>query len=111
MPFEYNVASYTLHLIGLYSVRYGKIVLTLTGRERRKFMANQIHVTKRPNGSWAVKQPDNQRASKICNTQAEAKQIAIGIAKNQGLEMIVHGVDGKIREANSYGNDPFPPKG
>ena len=29
MPFEYNIASYTLHLIGLYSVRYGKIVLTL----------------------------------------------------------------------------------
>ena len=74
-------------------------------------MANQIHVTKRSNGSWAVKQPDNQRASKICNTQAEVKQIAIDIAKNQGLEMIVHGVDGKIREANSYGNDPFPPKG
>ena len=111
MPFEYNIVSYTLHLIGLYSVRYGKIVLTLTGRERRKFMGNQIHVTKRPDGSWAVKQPDNQRAYKICNTQAEAKQIAIGIAKNQGLEMIVHGVDGKIREENSYGNDPFPPRG
>lgn len=65
MSFEYNVATYTLHLIGLYSVRYGKIVLTLTGRERRKFMANQIHVTKRPDGSWAVKQPDNQRASTL----------------------------------------------
>ena len=38
MPFEYNIAAYTLHLIGLYSVRYGKIVLTLTGRERRKFI-------------------------------------------------------------------------
>ena len=74
-------------------------------------MANQIHVTKRPNGSWAVKQPGKQRASKICDTQAEAKQVAIDIAKNQGLEMIVHGVDGKIREANSYGNDPFPPRG
>lgn len=73
-------------------------------------MGDQIHVTlkKRQLGS---KQPENQRASKICNTQAEAKQIAIDIAKNQGLEMIVHGVDGKIREANSYGNDPFPPRG
>ena len=29
MPFEYYIASYTLHLIGLFSVRYGKIVLTL----------------------------------------------------------------------------------
>lgn len=30
MPFEYNIVSYTLHLIGLYSVRYGKIVLTFS---------------------------------------------------------------------------------
>ena len=74
-------------------------------------MSNQIHVTKRPNGNWAIKQPDNQRASKICNTQAEAMQVAIGIAKNQGLEMVVHGVDGRIREKNTYRKDPFPPKG
>ena len=56
MPFEYNVATYTLHLIGLYSVRYGKIVLIFNGRERRKFMGDQIHVTLK-NGSWVVKQP------------------------------------------------------
>ena len=74
-------------------------------------MGNQIHVTKRSNGTWVVKQPGKQKASAICDTQAAAKQVAIGIAKNQGLEMIVHGVNGKIREANSYGNDPFPPRG
>ena len=74
-------------------------------------MGNQIHVTKGQNGDWIVKQPDNQRASAICATQAEAKQVARTIAKNQGLEMVVHGVNGKIRETNSYGNDPFPPRG
>ena len=26
-------------------------------------------------------------------------------------EMVVHGTDGRIREKNSYGNDPYPPKG
>lgn len=44
-----------------------------------------------------MKQPENQRASKICHTLA-ARDVAIGIAKNQGLEMVVHGVNGKIRE-------------
>lgn len=74
-------------------------------------MRKEIHVTKGQDGNWRVKQPDNQRASKICETQAEAKQVARTIAKNQGLEMVVHGVNGKIRETNSYGNDPFPPRG
>lgn len=74
-------------------------------------MADQIHVTPTGNGSWKVKQPDNQRASAICDTQAEAIAVARGIAKNQGLEMVVHRGDGTIREKNSYGNDPFPPRG
>lgn len=74
-------------------------------------MVRQIHVTKTEDGSWKVKQPGNQRASAICGTQAEAKQVATSIAKNQGLEVVIHGVNGKIRETNSFGNDPFPPRG
>ncbi len=29
----------------------------------------------------------------------------------QLAERIIHGEDGKIRQKNSYGNDPYPPKG
>lgn len=36
MYFEEGIASYTLHLIGLYSVRYGKIVLTLKWSRKEK---------------------------------------------------------------------------
>jgi hypothetical protein len=25
--------------------------------------------------------------------------------------LYIHGQDGRIRERNSYGNDPYPPKG
>ncbi|MCI5039252.1 MAG: DUF2188 domain-containing protein [Donghicola eburneus] len=25
--------------------------------------------------------------------------------------MLIHGENGRIRERNTYGNDPFPPKG
>nr|MDC2856665.1 DUF2188 domain-containing protein [Ningiella sp. W23] len=38
-------------------------------------------------------------------------QWAKGVAQNQKSELYVHGKDGKIREKNSYGNDPHPPKG
>lgn len=73
-------------------------------------MGNQIHVTKQ--GSiWAVKQEGTQRASTVCETQNKARERAIEIAKNQGKEVVVHGVNGKIHEKNSYGNDPYPPRG
>ncbi|MDD3145477.1 MAG: DUF2188 domain-containing protein [Candidatus Gracilibacteria bacterium] len=73
-------------------------------------MTKQIHVTATKNG-WKVKQPDNSKASAITTNKSEAIEKATNIAKNQGLEMIWHGKDGKIQGRNSYGNDPFPPKG
>ena len=33
------------------------------------------------------------------------------IAINQRSEVLIHGENGRIRERNSYGNDPHPPKG
>ena len=74
-------------------------------------MRKEIHVTKGQDGSWRVKQPSNQKASAVCETQANAKEVAKVIAQNQGLEMYVHGINGKIREKFSYGHDPFPPRG
>ena len=79
--------------------------------EKGEEMGSQIHVTKTEDGTWKVKQPDNQRASAICKTQSEATKVATSIAKNQGLEVVIHGMDGKIREKNSFGNDPYPPRG
>ncbi|RAI81981.1 DUF2188 domain-containing protein [Macrococcoides caseolyticum subsp. hominis] len=73
-------------------------------------MPNQ-HVTRNPDGTWNVIGEGNSKATKIHDTQAEAKKHAIEIAKNQGTEAIIHGRDNKIRERNSYGDDPYPPKG
>lgn len=39
-------------------------------------------------------------------TQKEAIKIATEIAKNQKNEVVIHN-QGRIREKNSYGNDPF----
>ena len=33
------------------------------------------------------------------------------IARNQESELLIHGQNGRIRARDSYGNDPFPPKG
>jgi len=44
-------------------------------------------------------------------TQREAIDVATQIARNQQAELFVHGQDGKIRNRNSYGNDPPSRKG
>ncbi|EKD40990.1 MAG: hypothetical protein ACD_74C00087G0003 [uncultured bacterium] len=67
------------------------------------------HVVKHPKG-WAVKGEGNVKATKVTTTQKQAIEIAQDIARNQGSDTKVHGVDGKIRAGNSYGNDPCPPK-
>lgn len=71
-------------------------------------MANQ-HVTPKGN-AWQVIGAGNSRATKITSTQREAISIARKIAQNQHSELVIHGMNGRIREKNSYGNDPCPPK-
>lgn len=69
------------------------------------------HVTPHKDGGWQVKGAGNSRATARTSTQAEAYQIAKAIATNKHSEVVVHGKNGRIREKNSFGNDPFPPKG
>ena len=74
-------------------------------------MGKDQHVTPHPDGGWQVKGAGNQKATVRTDTQAEAIQIARGIARNQESELVIHGRDGQIREKDSYGHDPYPPEG
>lgn len=69
-----------------------------------------IHVVKNGN-NWNVKQENAKRSSGIYGTQREAIDRAREIARNNNQEVAIHGVNGKIREKHSYGNDPYPPRG
>lgn len=65
-----------------------------------------------PNGEkWSVRRAGAERASGTYTTQQEAIDKAKSLAKSQGTELYIHERDGRIRERNSYGRDPFPPKG
>ena len=68
------------------------------------------HVVKRDDG-WAVRGAGNQRDASHHRTQSEAERAARDIPINQRSEVLFHGENGRIRERNSYGNDPHPPKG
>ena len=74
-------------------------------------MGKEQHVTTHPDGGWQVKGAGNSRATVRTNTQSEAIKIARDIAINQKSEVVNHRTNGQIRDKNSYGNDPFPPRG
>lgn len=60
---------------------------------------------------WAVRGAGNEKSTSMHDTQADAIDRARDIARNQQSELLIHGRDGQIRARDSYGNDPFPPKG
>jgi uncharacterized protein YdaT len=68
------------------------------------------HVVPHPDG-WAVKSEGASKASSVHSTQKEAISRGREVAQNQGSELFIHGRDGQIRERDSHGNDPHPPKG
>ncbi|WP_165045893.1 DUF2188 domain-containing protein [Dysgonomonas sp. ZJ709] len=73
-------------------------------------MRKNQHVVKTQEG-WGVKGEKNTRVTQNFDTQKEAIEKAREIAINQKSEVVIHRMDGKIREKNSYGNDDYPPKG
>lgn len=70
-------------------------------------------VYRRPDGTWANKRNDAEKASSLHDTQKEAINTARDMLKNQGGgELSVKGLDGKIRSKDTIppGNDTCPPK-
>ncbi|WP_081811340.1 DUF2188 domain-containing protein [Hyphomonas beringensis] len=68
------------------------------------------HVVPHPKG-WAVKSAGASKAASVHATQSSAISAARKTAIEHKSEMLIHGQNGQIRERNTYGNDPHPPKG
>ena len=72
-------------------------------------MGNNQHITKK-NGEWRVIGEKNKKVTKKFATQKEAIDYGRKVAINQQSELVIHGVNGKNRDKDSYGNDPIPPR-
>ena len=68
------------------------------------------HVVPNQKDSWSVRKSGASRASRVFKTQSEAIKFARKQAKKEGSELYIHKKDGTIRQKDSYGNDPCPPK-
>lgn len=72
-------------------------------------MGKNQHVVPYKN-KWAVRGEGNKKVTSPHATQAEAIPKARKIAINQRSEVVIHRPDGTIRDKDSYGKDPCPPK-
>jgi hemerythrin superfamily protein len=54
---------------------------------------------------WQVRREGATRASRVFDRQAEAEEFGRGVARREGVELILAGRDGSVREKTSYGND------
>jgi hypothetical protein len=68
------------------------------------------HVTTHPEGGWQVKREGADRASSRHPTQGEASERGRELAKQEKVEVVIHRPDGTIRDSDSFGRDPNPPK-
>jgi len=60
---------------------------------------------------WAQRGEGSDRVTRTFDRQQDAINAARETARREQSELIIQGEDGQIRERNSYGNDPHPPKG
>jgi uncharacterized protein YdaT len=66
------------------------------------------HVVPHADG-WAVRREHADRASSVHDRQSDAINAGRNIARRERTELVIHGENGRIRDSDSFGNDPNPP--
>lgn len=69
-----------------------------------------VHTVPHGDG-WANRREGAERVSKTFDTKAEAQAAGRATAEREKTEHLIHKRDGTIGDRNSYGSDPFPPRG
>lgn len=61
-------------------------------------------------GGWATKTEGASRAGGVYDTQRDAIERARSQAQREKVEVVIHRPNGQIRDSDSYGGDPTPPR-
>jgi len=81
----------------------------MTYKKGSEQMGKNQHVVPRGKG-WAVRPAGSNRTTSTHRSQGAAIRAARRAAINQRSEVVIHRSDGRIRDKDSYGPDPCPPK-
>lgn len=73
--------------------------ITVMGLQQRvlKELNHKLHVAPHPDG-WVVTEETIESEEKVFPSQEAALKYAVGVAKTQWLEVVIHGEDGDIQE-------------
>lgn len=69
-----------------------------------------IHVVRHPEQGWATRREGASRVGSTHKTQSDAVDAARERARRDHVEVVIHRPNGQIRDSDSYGNDPMPPR-
>ncbi len=69
-----------------------------------------IHVVPHKDGGWATRKEGADRVGSRHPTQGKAYDRARQQAIREHVEVVTHRRDGTIRDSDSFGNDPNPPR-
>lgn len=69
---------------------------------------DDVHISKTTGSRWKVSQGGSVVSTH--NTQDRAIEAGRREAKQDRVDLVTHGRDGRIRSKDSYGRDPNPPR-
>lgn len=61
-------------------------------------------------GDWAVKKEGVEKPLSVHHTQSRAEEKTHQLAKAAEVEAVYHNRQGQIKDKDSFGNDPYPPR-
>jgi hypothetical protein len=74
-------------------------------------MGRNVHVTHdKANKVWDVKEEGSKKPISSHDTQGAAIDAGRPVARRNESELVIHNRDNQIRDKDSYGSDPNPPK-
>ena len=65
-------------------------------------MSKRYHVVPDSDGRWALKRAGRSTSDETFHRKADAVDAARKVARKSGGELVIHGRDGRIREADTY---------
>lgn len=68
------------------------------------------HVVPNPGGGWDIKKGSGERSSGHFDNKQNTIDRGREISKNQGSELVIHNLNGRISQSDSHGKDPCPPR-
>ena len=72
-------------------------------------MGKNVHIV--PNGTgWQVKPEGSSTPTSTHRTQQAATDAGKRLAQQNQSELVIHRPNGQIRDKDSFGKDPLPPK-